>query len=66
MIYGGGNVPGFDSCQFIDCEWLTDSAARRTLDFLEVLAALGQSTRRVEGRRTVARGGGSTVIPFQR
>jgi hypothetical protein len=41
MVYGGGEAPHFDGCQFKDCDWLFDEAAARTLKHLKLVWRLG-------------------------
>ena len=41
LIYSGGEMPGFDVCQFQTCTWHLEGAALRTLDFLSLLYGTG-------------------------
>ena len=41
LVYGGGAVPSFSNCRFVNCEWRLDDAAARTLEQLKLIWAQG-------------------------
>jgi len=41
LVYSGGAVPHFESCNFETCQWEMRGAALRTVDFLGYLYGAG-------------------------
>lgn len=41
ILYEGGAVPRFESCTFLNCVFGTRGAARRTIQYLMLLQAMG-------------------------
>ena len=41
MIYAGGELPVFDGCTFVDCDWKYEAAAARTLAYLKLVWNVG-------------------------
>ncbi len=44
LMYSGGELPGFDACQFHGCLWHLDGAARRTFAYLRLLHGTGDKS----------------------
>ncbi len=41
LVFSGGELPVFEACSFVDCEWKFDDAAARTLGQLKLVWSLG-------------------------
>ncbi len=41
LVYAGGDVPEFEDCKFVDCDWKFDEAATRTLSYLKLMWRVG-------------------------
>jgi hypothetical protein len=56
LIYGGGEVPKLQHCNFACCQWQLDEAARRTIQFLRGIYHSGPGGREWSRRRSRAFG----------